>query len=223
MKNKNLIIYIVICLIIIAGIAVWNAKGFHSELQYSSRYEIQLSNYTGIEISDIQEIASEVLGNTKYTIQRVETFGNSVVIVSEAMSEEQKNQIVEKFNQKYQTELKAEEIKIVAIPFTRIKDVIKPFLAPGIATLLLITLYFLIRYRKLGIKKVLLTTLALPVVAELLIFSFMAIVRIPFGRLAVALGASIYFVIILILTNIFENKRNAYIANLENNNDLRKE
>ena len=48
MNTKNIIIYIIMCLIIIAGIAVWDSQGFNSELQYSSRKQIQLSNKTGI-------------------------------------------------------------------------------------------------------------------------------------------------------------------------------
>ena len=43
MKTRNIIIYIIICLIIIAGLAVWKAKGFKTELQYSSRKQLELS------------------------------------------------------------------------------------------------------------------------------------------------------------------------------------
>ena len=105
MKNKNLIIYIIICLIIIAGLAVWQSKGFRTEIQYTPRKQIQLTNYTGIEISDVESIASEVLGKTTYIVQPVETFGNAVSIVSKNMTEEQKDKIVEKFNEKYNTKL----------------------------------------------------------------------------------------------------------------------
>ena len=72
MKNKNLIIYIVICLIIIAGVAVWEAKGFRTEMQFAPRKQIEITNYTGIEISDMENIVSEVLGDTKFMVQRVE-------------------------------------------------------------------------------------------------------------------------------------------------------
>ena len=115
MKTKNLIIYILICLIVIAGIAVWNAKGFNTELQFSSRKQIVLSNYTGIEISDIKSIVSEILGNTEYIIQPVETFGNSVSIVARDITEEQKTKIIEKFNEKYKTELKSDNIKVLIV------------------------------------------------------------------------------------------------------------
>ena len=218
MKNKNLVIYIIICLIIIAGLAVWNAKGFREELQYSTRNQIQLSNYTGIEISDIKEMANEILGNERYFIQRVETFGNSVAIVADSISEEQRDQFVTKFNEKYETELKNEDVDIVSIPFTRISDAIKPYIAPGIITLLLITVYFLIRYRKLGWRRVLLKSLVAPTVVEVLMFSIMSMTRIPFGRVPIAIGATLYVLVILVLTVMFENKKNEYLERSQNNN-----
>lgn len=217
MKNKNIIIYVIICLIIIAGVAVWEAKGFRTEMQFTPRKEIELTNYTGIDVSDIEAIASETLGNTRFMVQRVETFGNAVVIVAKDITEEQRNNIVTKFNEKYGTELKSENIEIVSIPFTRIKDVIKRFIVPGIVSLVLVLTYFVIRYKNIGWKKVTLKTLITPVVAELLLFSIISIIRVPFSRLAVSLGVGTYISIIIVLTIMFENQRNKIIKELEDN------
>lgn len=216
MKTKNIIIYIIICLIIIAGIAVWDSKGFNSELQYSSRYQIEISNNTGIEKSDIEQIASEVLGDKRYFVQEVETFGNYVTIVSEEITEEQKNEIVQKFNDKYQTEVNSDDIAIKYIPFTRVKDVIKHFVFTGVITLGIIMIYFLVRFRNLGWKFIIFSTLFYPVIAEILMYSIMAIVRIPFGRLAIALSIGLYIAVVIVLTCIFENKRKDLIKNTNN-------
>ena len=223
MKTKKIILYIIICLIIIAGVVVWKLAGFNMELQYSSRKQIQLTNQTGIENSDIEKIASEVLGNTKFMIQPVETFGNAVSIVAEDMTEDQKNSIVEKFNEKYysgdsENKINSDDIKIVSIPFTRVKDVIKPYILPGIITLILVTLYFAIRFKKLGWKKIIAKTLVIPVVVEALMFSIIAITRIPFGRVTIILGIALYIMTIFILTNKFENERTKKLEELENNN-----
>lgn len=208
MNTKNIIIYIIMCLIIIAGIAVWDSQGFNSELQYSSRKQIQLSNKTGIEVKDIEDIVSGVLGKeTKFFVQPVETFGNAVAVVAEEITKDQRNEIVKKFNEKYNYDLKEKNVEIVSIPFTRVKDTVKKFIIPGIITLVMLILYFLIRFRKLGILNVLFKTALFPVVAELLLFSILAIVRIPFGRIAIALGVGLYIAIIAILVNYFENER----------------
>ena len=217
MKNKNLIIYIIICLIIIAGLAVWQSKGFRTEIQYTPRKQIQLTNYTGIEISDVESIASEVLGKTTYIVQPVETFGNAVSIVSKNMTEEQKDKIVEKFNEKYNTKLEKEKVEIYSIPHTRVKDILKRYIVPGIATLCLVIVYFAIRFSKIGYKKVIAKTILVPIVSELIVFSIMSIARIPFSRLAVATGLTVYLISLIVLTVMFENQRNRYIEELENN------
>ncbi len=217
MKTKNIIIYILICLIIIAGIAVWNAKGFKTELQYSSRKQIVLSNYTGIEISDIESIVKEVLGDKKFSIQRVETFGNTVAIISKDITEEQRNQIVEKFNNKYSTELKSDNVQIESIPFTRIKDIIKPHILTGLICLIFTAIYTVIRYRKLGWKNVLAQIIFIPVVAELLMFSIISIIRMPISRLTVSLAIVLYLISVIVITCILENKRGKYIEELEKN------
>ncbi len=217
MKNKNLIIYIIICLIIIAGLAVWQSKGFRTEIQYTPRKQIQLTNHTGIETSDVEAIASEVLGKTTYIVQPVETFGNAVSIVSKNMTEEQRNQIVEKFNEKYNTKLEKEKVEIVSIPHTRVKDILKKYIVPGIITLCILIVYFAIRFSKIGYKKVILKTLLIPIVSELVVFSIMSIARIPFSRLAVATGLTVYLISIIALTVMFENQRNKYIEELEIN------
>lgn len=211
MKTKNITLYIIICLIIIAGIAVWDSKGFNTELQFSSRYQIQLTKNEGIDKSEIENIATEVLGNTRHFVQEVEVFGNSVAIVSEQMSEDQRNEIVNKFNEKYEEDVKSEDVEINYIPFTRVKDVIKHFIIPGAITLVAVLIYFIIRFRKLSKKEIILKTILYPVIAELLIYSIMAIVRIPFGRLAIALSVGLYLAVILILTSIFEEQRSKYI------------
>jgi len=217
MKNKNLIIYIIICLIIIAGIAVWQSKGFRTEIQYTPRKQIQLTNYTGINISDVESIASEVLGNTTYIIQPVETFGNAVSIVAKNMTEEQRDKIVEKFNEKYNTKLEKEKVEIYSIPHTRVKDILKRYIIPGLATLCLVIVYFAIRFSKIGYKKVIAKTMLVPIVSELIVFSIISIARIPFSRLAVATGLTVYLISLIALTVMFENQRNRYIEELENN------
>ena len=206
MKKSNIIIYIVICLIIIAGVAVWYTKGFNLELQYSARKQIQISNKTGIEISDIENIADEVLGNTKHFVQPVEIFGNYVSIVAEEITEEQKIQIIDKFNEKYSDDISYDDVEIVSIPFTRVKDAVKKFIFPGVITLGIILIYFIIRFRKISILEVFFKTIFTPVIAELVFYSLIAICRIPFGRVTLALCVALYVIVMLILTIIFENK-----------------
>lgn len=212
MNTVKKILYIIIALVIIAGIVVWKKQGFNLELQYSARKQINISNNTGIDKAEVEQIVSEILGETRYFVQEVETFKNAISIVADEITEEQKNKIIEKFNEKYETKLKAEDIEIISIPFTRVKDVIKPYIIPGIVITAIVLVYFIFRFKKLGLKTILLKTVIIPVVAELLLYSGIAITRIPFGRIAIACGIGLYIIIISILTNKFENDREKKIA-----------
>ena len=220
MNTKNIILYVIICLILIAGVAVWKTNGFNKELQYSSRYEINLYKHVGFDAQDVESIANEVLGDTRHFVQKTEDFGNMVTIVSEEMTEEQKDQIVEKFNEKYEdSELKAEDVTIKYIPFTRIKDVIRHFAVSGIISLAIVLVYFLIRYKQIGWETIAIKTVLTPIIAELVMFSIIALARIPFGRIAVALGIGLYILVILYLTCIFENQKNKNIEEKDRKED----
>jgi len=217
MKTRSKILCILICLIIIiAGIVTWKSNGFNLELQYSNRNQISISNNKGINKSDVEQIATEVLGETRHFVQEIETFGNAISIIADEITDEQKDKIIEKFNEKYETKIKAKDIQVVSIPFTRVKDVIRPFIIPGIITVVIVSLYFLIRFKEFGWKTILLNTVIIPIIAELILYSVIAITKIPFGRVAIACGIGLYVIIIAILTNIFENQK-------ENNKEDKKD
>lgn len=220
MRTKNILLYVIICLVIIAGVAVWSSKGFSRELQYSSRYQIRLYKHTSFDISEVENIANEVLGNTRHFVQKSEIYGNNVSIVSEEMTEEQRNKIVEKFNEKYEdSELEPDNVEIRYIPFTRIIDIVKHYIVPGIVSLVVVLVYFLIRFKKLGWKTVAFKTVGLPIAAELLLFSIISIARIPFGRTAIAVSLGLYLATIMVLTCIFESQRNKYIEENDRKED----
>ena len=212
MSTKNKILYIIAILVIIAGIVVWKLKGFNLELQYSTRDQLNLNNNTAINTDEVRQIVSETLGNTGFIIQEIETFGNSVSIVAKDITDEQKSQIIQKFNEKNGTELKTEEIQINSIPFTRVKDVIRPYVIPGIIITLIILGYFYIRFSGLDKRKIIAKTIIYVIGFELLLYSIIAITRIPFGRVAVASGIALYAIVITWLTSKFENEKEDNIA-----------
>ena len=212
MSTKNKILYIIAILVIIAGIVVWKLKGFNLELQYSTRDQLNLNNNTAINTDEVRQIVSETLGNTGFIIQQIETFGNSVSIVAKDITDEQKSQIIQKFNEKNGTELKTEEIQINSIPLTRVKDVIRPYVIPGIIITLIILGYFYIRFSGLDKRKIIAKTIIYVIGFELLLYSIIAITRIPFGRVAVASGIALYAIVITWLTSKFENEKEDNIA-----------
>ena len=206
MNGKSKIIYAIACIIIIAGAIVYFTKGFKFNMEYAKKDQIVLSNKTGFEISKVQEISKEVFENKEFTVQEVEIFKNAVEISAEEINEEEKANIIEKINAEYSLEISADDIKIENVEQTKIKDIVKPYILPVIITYALILLYFLIRYRKIGVKKVLLTGIILPMASELEFYSILAICRIPFGNVTTAVAIGIYVFIFTIIAIKFDKE-----------------
>ena len=152
-QKKAKILCIIIAIIIIAGAIVTGVKGFNIELIYSNRQEIIITNNTGLNIDEIKEIAESVLENKKVKVQKNQKFENSAIIISKEISEEEKENIVNKVNEKYSADISKDDVNIINVANTRIRDILKPYILPGIITFVIIVLYFLIVYNKIGINK----------------------------------------------------------------------
>lgn len=195
MKNinaKNKYLYIILCLIVIAGAIVYFTKGFEFDMEYAKKDQIIVTNKTGIDISKINQISKEILQGKKVKVQEVGHFRTAVQISSDEITNEEKAKIVEKVNEEYSLDILADNVEIQNIEKTRIKDIIRPYILPIVVTFAIILFYFLIRYRKIGVKEILVTGILVPIIMELLYYSIIAICRIPFGDITTALAICVY-------------------------------
>ena len=213
-KSKQLRI-ILIALIIIAGIVMIAVKGFNFDLKYQDTQKVELYLQTEFNIGDIKQITNEVFGNQKVMIQKVEVFEDSVSITTTSISDEQKNNLVTKVNEKYGIELKVEDVQIENIAHTRGRDIIKPYIIPFAIAIIATLIYIGIRYYKLKTVNVILKSIGIMILAQILLFCVMAITRIPIGRLTIPMVILVYLVTLFGITNRFENKLKK--KNLEEN------
>lgn len=190
-KNKKIIISAIIALTIILGIVVINVWGFYKELRYAESQRIDIYVEQTVDAKKIKDIANEVLG-LHNMVQVVEVYEDMVTIRAKTISEEQKNNIVNKVKEIYQFEQTAEKTDISKVPETRIRDMYKQYIIPFAISGILVLIYMLIRYYNKGILKVLLNVILIPIIAELLLLSWMAIVRIPIGRFTPSLVILVY-------------------------------
>ena len=208
-KQANRLVYVVIAIIIIIGAIVCKIKGFNIELVYSSRQEILISSGLEFDLSKIEEISKSILTNRTVKVQEYERFGNAVEIISEEITEEEKEKIITKINEEYNVNISKDDIQIINVPNTKIRDILKPYIVPGIVTFVAVLIYFLILYNKIGVKKVLLKSILIPLIMELTYYSIIAITRIPFGRYINAIALGLYVFSILLLSSIFQKENNA--------------
>ena len=157
-SQKTKIVALLVAIIMIVGLIVTLTVGFNFDLKYQQAKKLQLYLEKDFEIADIKQITSEVLPNEKVMLQKVEVFEDTVSIIAKEISEEQRNNLVNKINEKYELELKADQIEITTIPHTRGRDIIKPYITPFLIATILILVYMAVRYYKLGMIKTILKT-----------------------------------------------------------------
>ncbi len=218
-KSKQLKI-ILITLVIIAGIVMIAVKGFNFDLKYQDTQRVELYLKTEFNISDIKQITNEVFGNQKVMIQKVEVFEDSVSITTTSISDEQKNNLITKVNEKYGTELTAEDTTVEDIGHTRGRDIIKPYIVPFAIAVIIVLIYLGIRYYKLNVAKVIAKSIGIMVLAQVLLFSVIAITRIPIGRLTIPMVILVYLLTLFGITTKFEKDLSK--KKLEENKDKSK-
>lgn len=202
--EKNKVLIVLTALIVVLGIVITVVMGFNFDLRYQQAKKVQLHINKEFAISDIKQITNEVLSNNGVIVQKVEMFEDTASIIAKDITDEQKSNLITKINEKYGTEISAEDTEIVTVPHTRGRDIVKPYIAPFLISVVIILCYMAIRYYKLNCIKIILETIGVLVLAQILLFSAMAITRIPIGRLTIPLMILVYILSLLGITNKYE-------------------
>ena len=226
-EPKKILFYIVIALIILAGIVMVAIKGFNVELRYTANKKVELAIGETVDISKIQEKADEVFGKGKSIVQYVEVYKDTVQVTAKDITEEQKNSLVEKVNELYpqedtndtseeeqaedeQTEpaklLDASTITIQGTENARLRDFLKPYVIPVAIVTVVILVYYAILYRKLGVVRVLVRAILIIVLSQIVLLSILAIIRFPMGRFTTPLILLVYLTSLIYTSGSFMYK-----------------
>ena len=193
-KSKIKLVAIISILIVIVGIIMIVVKGFNFDLKYQDSKRIILSIGQTFDNKDIKEITDEVFGNQPVMIQKVEVFEDAVSITSRDITDEQKADLINKLS---------------TIAHTRGRDIIKPYIVPFIIATVIIAVYMMIRYYRLNSIKVLAKTIGIVIYTQVMLFSIIAITRIPIGRLTIPMVLTVYILTLFACASGFENKLKA--------------
>ena len=205
-KMKNKILYIIMAIIIIAGIVVGCTAKFKFSLAYddSNRIEVYIGkDYTK---SDVESIAKEVFGTNDVLIQKIEFFNDSVAITVRESNDEKLNNLVAKVDEKYGTTLAKEDLTVVDVPHYRGRDIMSNYIVPIAISAVLIIVYSIIRFRKIELAKVVAKLLIWPIIVEALYLSILAIARIPISYYTLPLGIILAVITLTIITYKNEKK-----------------
>lgn len=199
LSGSKKIILLGLILLIVAGITIIVLKGFNVSLMYQQHEAINVVVGKEINKNDINLICKEVFKNKTFVVRTIDFFNDSVNINVESITDDEKNELVSKLNEKYGTSLNIDSLNISTIANIRIRDIARPYVKPIIISIVVIVAYLIIRFRKMNVAKLLGKLL----LTEVVLASIIAIARIPVSPVVVNL-MTIVAVIELIL---YINKR----------------
>ncbi len=204
-KNIKIIAIAIMSLVILAGIVVVGIFGFNKELRYGQGQVINVYVEQMVDVTNIKKIVNECLAGKTNMVQTVEIYQDYVTIKAKEITEEQKNNIVNKLKENYEFSQTAEDTTIENVAATKYIDIYKKYIVPFAVSGVIVLAYIVIRYHKKGILKVLGRTIIIPVFGELFLLSIIAITRIPVGRYTPVLVIAMYIASIMMV--IRENEK----------------
>ena len=122
MSIKKSIILIIVGIIISGLIIVFNV-GFNKDILTREHLKMSININKEFDNNDVKQIVKEVVGN-EVEIQKTGDFEDQVVISTGNITDENRNDIVNKLNEKYGTELTVDSIDEEVVPSARILDIV---------------------------------------------------------------------------------------------------
>ena len=202
--------YFILIAIIIAGGIVVGVNGFNKSVQYKRNVKIYVKIGQEFENKDMMNIAKEVFPDESVIVQKVELYNDMVSFTLEEKSDEELQPKLEelnnKINEKYELENTVDDISVTHNPKVRLYDIAKTYVVPiGICTLL-VFIYAMIRFRKLGVFRTLGKYIVGVIGTEAVYVGLLAITRYPIDAYVIPVGLFIYAISILVVTVKRENK-----------------
>ena len=157
------------------------------------------------DIEDVQAAVKEALGTEEVNAEKESENETYAAIEVKLLTEKDLENINNKINEKLNVENQVSSITstnvitFVKVPRVRLIDMAKQYILFTAIGTLAVLIYFVIRYRKLGIRDVLQDALTVLVFAELLYMSIIAIVRFPVNKLIVMGAYAVYFAVLVYL------------------------
>lgn len=207
MKQKSTkILVILIALILIVGAIMIGVKGLAFELKYQNGKQVEIDLGKEFDIKDMQAITNEVFGKQTVLIEQIEVYKDAANIITTDITEEQKADLVTKINEKYGTELKAEEVTIEENTHFRGREILKPYLTPFIITAVIVLAYLAIRYYKLNSLKVIAKAIGIMALAQIILFAIITVTRMPIDVVTMPIVLTLYAISTYVCTTKFDKE-----------------
>lgn len=190
---KKIIKILLVCLFI-AGIIVIATLGFNVGTKYSENTQIGINIGKEFSIEEIKDITDEVFNGQRVIIQQVEMYKDMVQINVKDATEQQISDLNTKINEKFEIDNAITDIEVTHNANVKLKSIIKPYIVPMTIISIIVIIYTMIAFRKLGALKVLYNTAMAIIIPEATLISLYAVARIPVNRLTMIIGMIVYII-----------------------------
>jgi len=214
MKNK--ILYLAMIIITIIGAIIIGIKGFEFDIVYRKTKMVEIYLGKEFELNDIKDITNEVMPGKEVKLNKIGEFENTVAITVDEIVDEELEVLIQKINEKYELENKKEDILSVELAHTRIRDIIKPYIIPVLTVTIIVLVYFVFIFRKVGLINIIEKYILNVLLTETTIIGLIAIMGIPVAEYTIAILVTIYG--ILLIAQSFNLKIKLDKIKLEENN-----
>ena len=177
--------------------------------KYNIKQNITISIGKEYNVEDIKSIAKEVFEKEDVKVEKSPEDENYVVIESELISEKTLETLNNKINEKYELQNTTSSIgapQIITaneIGRVRLTDMAKQYIIYISIATILVLIYFAIRFRKLGVSKVLIKSVLLLAFSEIFYMAIIAVTRYPIDKPVVIAAIAIYLIVLTYLNKNF--------------------
>lgn len=207
LSGSKKIILLGIILLIIAGIVVVALKGVKVSLILQQHEEINIYIGKPTDIQDMKSICKEVFKDKRFIVRDLDIFTDAYSINVESVINEEKDELISKVNEKFGVNITTDDISEKTVSNIRVRDIVKPYVKPALISAVLMAVYVVIRFRKENAFKLLGKILGIIILTEAVIFSVIAVLRIPLSATMINLMAVIAVVELCLYINKLETKK----------------
>lgn len=182
--------------------------------KYNPIQDLNIKIGDNYETEDIKNIVIETLGKEPKEVSKDKDDEKNVVIKLDVLTETELEKLNDKINEKYNLTNTADSSNaslVVTqnnIPRVRILDMSRQYVLYVIIATIVILLYFVIKFSKLGKINVLKQSVMPLILAECLYMAIMAIVRFPLDKIVMLGALGIYMAILVVINNNFIKEEN---------------
>ena len=206
-SGSKKIILLGIILLIIAGIVVVALKGVKVSLILQQHEELNVYIGKPTNIKDMKDICKDVFNDKRFVVRNLDIFSDAYSINVESVINEERDELITKVNEKFGVNITIDDISEKNVSNIRIRDIIKPYVKPVLISAVLMAVYVVIRFRKESAIKLLGKISGMIILTESVIFSIIAVLRVPLSATMINLMAVIAIIELCLYINKLESKK----------------